>query len=61
LAANVADVIDLLAELISRSRSRDDVDPTYVNDKLRTLHRRPRRTVPDQSAPSRMSRRRATA
>ena len=32
LADNVADIVDPLAELISRARDRDDVDLIYVND-----------------------------
>jgi nicotinamidase-related amidase len=32
LAANVADIVDPLAGLISRARSRDGVDLIYVND-----------------------------
>lgn len=32
LAANVAEIIDPLADLIARARSRDDVDLVYVND-----------------------------
>jgi len=32
LAANVADIVDPLAKLISRARKRDDVDVIYVND-----------------------------
>ena len=32
LAASAADIIDPLAELLSRTRERDDVDLIYVND-----------------------------
>ena len=32
LAPNVADIVDPLARLISRTRDRDDVDLIYVND-----------------------------
>jgi nicotinamidase-related amidase len=32
LAANVGDIVDPLAGLISRARARDDVDLIYVND-----------------------------
>jgi nicotinamidase-related amidase len=32
LAANVAEIADPLADLISRARDRDDVDVIYVND-----------------------------
>ncbi|MFI5511155.1 cysteine hydrolase family protein [Mycobacterium sp. NPDC051804] len=32
LAANVAEIVDPLAELISRARDRDDVDVIYAND-----------------------------